>query len=248
MLPLVLGLIGAGTGLYYLLKPNPAAGKPISPGMPVPSPPVNNIDSIPGVTYVQDRTAVPTAEQVAGFKDASTIPIPSEDKWSRVDVDGKSYLVAPWYIAPMGIGEAQQIAAAHGYSLPTPALVDAIYKQADLIVPFTPRGAQSHPPSDFTAKTMNSVETHADQESIIAAQIIAARPNLDFTLLAGPYKDVVVGGAREVSQFGNKSLLGHPGIYGARLANGKYVQQFMWGHAADWKDYSQGLRLVKEIA
>lgn len=183
-------------------------------------------------------------------KDASLISVPSEDTFQQVKLpNGEVWLVAPRYLAPMGIGEAKRVADRLGYQLPTVALVNEIYKQADLKLDPLPRGERSKPPSDFTKKTMDSPETHIDQLARIQKQIQQAG-NPDFKLLAGTHKDVVF----DKIPFGEHAGEMHLGIYGWHQRNGKPIQDFMWGHASgntpetDWKDYSQGLRLVKRVA
>lgn len=182
------------------------------------------------------------------IKDASLITVPPESTWVPVELNGEKWLVAPRYIAPIGIGEANAVAQKLGYQLPTVALVDAIYKAADLKLDPHPRGQYDKPPSDFTDKTMNSPETNIAQLAYIQRQIEAAG-NPEYKLLAGTHKDVVY----DKIPFGEHAGNMHLGIYGWHQRNGKPIQGFMWGHADnyptnDWKDYSQGLRLVKKIS
>jgi hypothetical protein len=182
------------------------------------------------------------------LSDASLITVPPESSWVQVELNGQKWLVAPRYIAPVGIGEANAIANKLGYQLPTVALVDAIYKASDLKLDPHPRGQYDKPPSDFTAKTMNSADTNIAQLAHIQKQIEAAG-NPEYKLLAGTHKDVVY----DAIPFGENAGKMHLGIYGWHQRNGKPIQGFMWGHADnypanDWKDYSQGLRLVKKIS
>ena len=178
-------------------------------------------------------------EVLARLKDASRITVPPLDKWVEVQHGAEKWLVAPYYIAPVGIGEAIRVAKQKEFSVPTPELVDSIWKAADLKLEPHPRGLGSKPPSDFTMKTMNAPETHIAQLAFIQDQIQTQNPN--FKLLAGSHKDVVFKD-------------GKTGIYGWHKPNGKIIQDFFTGHAHsdnpadDWKDYSQGLRLVKRIA
>lgn len=181
------------------------------------------------------------------LNDATTITVPDESSWVQVPLNGEIWLVAPHYIAPIGIGEAGALAQSLGYQLPTVALVNAIYQAADLKLDPHPRGVNDKPPSDFTAKTMNSNETNIAQLAYIQKQIAAAG-NPEYRLLGGTHKDVVY----DKIPFGEHAGQMHLGIYGWHLRSGKPIQDFMWGHASaypgnDWKDYSQGLRLVKKI-
>lgn len=142
--------------------------------------------------------------------------------WSRVECAGIVWLVAPIYIAPVGIGEALRVASANGCELPSPELVDAIWEAADLKVPPLPRKHNGTPAQ------MSSDAVYADQ----AARIHAQYEGLDFKLIAGTHKDVCIRG-------------GKVGLYGWHQLSGKVLQPFFAGHALAWKDYSQGLRLVK---
>ena len=144
--------------------------------------------------------------------------------WVRVECDGVVYDVASDYLYPVGIGEAITIAYEAGYELPTPELVDAIWKQADLRLAPMPRA------HDGTPQTMASEAVYADQKRNIEEQI-AGR---DFVLLAGSHKDVVTKGGRV-------------GLYGWHRLDGRVIQPFFAGHARAWKDYSQGLRLVRRV-
>lgn len=166
------------------------------------------------------------------FHDATRIAPPPLSQWVRVSEGGRTWLVAPTYIAPVGIGEGFRVAALHGSTVPTPELVDAIWKQADVRVEPTTR---TH---DGTLKTMNSDEMHRTQRQFIASKIEAADPRHEGHLFAGMYKDVV---------FKN----GKRGIYGWHHLDGKKIQDFYTQHASsdnpmnDHKDYSQGVRLVR---
>ena len=139
--------------------------------------------------------------------------------WVRVG----DWLVAPDYIAPVGIGEALEIATAQGCELPTPALVDAIWAAADLRVePHTRNFAA------WTMAEMNSDEATADQ----ARRLVEAIGGREYRLLAGSHKDVVM-------------VDGKLGLYGWHRGDGKVIQGLYQGHGPAWKDYSQGLRLVR---
>jgi len=176
-------------------------------------------------------------EVLSRVQDASKITIPSIDRFVEVKLGDQTYLVAPHYIAPVGIGEGEQIAKANGFELPTPELVDAIWQAADLKLEPLPRGPSDKPPSDYTARTMNSPETNVAQLARISRQVEETNP--DYHLLAGTHKDIVLG----KTPTGETKL----GIYGWHRPNGSKIQGFMWGHAPEWKDYSQGLRLVRKV-
>lgn len=145
---------------------------------------------------------------------------PGEGDMVEVECNGVTWLVAPHYIAPVGIGQAVELAAANGCELPSPELVDAIWKAADLRLAPLP---QRH---DGSIKGMATA--YAAQEERIRAQI-AGR---SYRLLAGTHKDVCIRG-------------GKVGLYGWTCPDGRVIQPFYAGHALSWKDGSQGLRLVR---
>jgi hypothetical protein len=147
--------------------------------------------------------------------------------WVPVTYQSQTWNVSPSYIAPVVIREAANIAAAHGLDLPTPGLVDAIWKAADLKLQPLPR---QH---DGTAATMASKATFDDQYRRIQAQI-AGRP---YQLLGGTHKDVV-----------RDPQSGKIGIYGWHQLDGSIIQPFFAGHLESWIDYSQGLRLVQRVS
>lgn len=174
-------------------------------------------------------TMVPQVAQETGIIPIGAlakVPIPPDDTWVQVDYNGHSYKVAPVYLAPAGIGEAQDLAKLHGWVLPSPGLVDAIWNAADLKV-------EPHPEQhDGTEKTMNSVALNTAHLAYIANQIAGQ----DFKLLAGTHKDVVL------------SKDGTLGIYGWHHLNGKPIQGFFSKHSHTWKDYSQGLRPIIQVS
>lgn len=142
--------------------------------------------------------------------------------WPRVG----DWLVSPRYTAPVGIGQAEQIARSLGCELPTPELVDLIWAHADLRLDPLPRKFRR-----WTVEEMAGEATVLDQHRRIEEQI-AGRP---YTLLAGTHKDVV-------------KLRGRLGIYGWHRPDGTMIQPLFFGHAHAWKDYSQGLRLCRRVS
>lgn len=162
---------------------------------------------------------------------ADTIPFPPFDTWVRLSIDGEEYLVSPTYIAPIGIGEAIELAKEHGFTIPTPRMVDAIWREADLKIKPTPI---KH---DGTFKTMNSRALSDKHREMVEAEI----GNQGFRLLAGSHKDIVF----IPEAFGK--VVKKPGIYGWHRPDGTKIQSEMWGHGLAWKDYSQGLRPIKKV-
>jgi len=143
------------------------------------------------------------------------------------DDDGVVWEVAPIYVAPTAIGDAKKAVVALGYELPTPALVDAIWRAADLkINGWDIAGAVHH---NGRPETMDSADAHAAVAAKIESLVGAHGP---YRLLAGAFKDVV-----EVD--------GKLGLYGWHDVKGTPIQSLYTKHALTWRDYSQGYRLVR---
>jgi hypothetical protein len=143
---------------------------------------------------------------------------------------GSTWQVCPVYVAPIGIGAARDLAASLGCELPTPGLVDAIWRAADLKIDATKMVVSNH---DGTPATMDSPATH-ERVAKRLEEIVGDRGlGRDFHLLAGAYKDVV-------------QKDGKIGLYGWHRAGGQPIQSFFAGHAPSWRDYSQALRLVRK--
>ncbi len=174
---------------------------------------------------------------------------PSPDSLVSVFLpNGEEWLVSREYIAPVGIGEAVEIAKAQGMQLPTAALVDAIFSAADLHIDPPVRA------SDGTPKTMSTPAVYENQRQRIAVAI-AERP---FNLIAGTHKDVVILPSGKPGLYGwnvedpiaftrKTGVPTHTvrGASGVKVEAGPVVQQEFGGHGLDWKDYSQGVRLVR---
>jgi hypothetical protein len=181
-----------------------------------------------GAAYVASRllggkdTIIPGAE---GYMVAKSFD--GGVGWARVMYNGQEWEVSPSYIAPVGIGEAAELAEANGAQLPVPGLVDAIWKAADLKVAPLPR---QH---DGTPATMASQAAFDDQYARIQKQI-AGR---SYRLLAGTHKDVV-----------RDPRTGKLGLYGWHQLDGSVIQPLFTGHSEAWIDYSQGLRLVRPVS
>lgn len=150
--------------------------------------------------------------------------------WPIVTADGVRYHVAPIYIAPIGIGQAQAMADELNCELPSIALVDAIWAAADVRIEPITRSTGNGLLTDWGA-SMSSLATFNDQAERIE-KAIGGRP---FKLLAGTHKDVVLSDA------------GVLGLYGWHRLNGTTIQPFYSKHARGHIDYSQGLRLVRRV-
>lgn len=157
--------------------------------------------------------------------------LPDSSTWPRVACGGVTYAVAPIYIPFVGIGQAADLAARLGCELPTPALVDAIWRAADLRIDAGHLMRSDH---DGTAAGMSSEALLTSQTERLERAVSGRSLGVDFVLLAGAFKDVV----RED---------GRLGIYGWHRLDGRPIQPFYTGHARGWVDYSQGLRLVRPV-
>jgi hypothetical protein len=150
-----------------------------------------------------------------------------DETWVRLNFDdGQIWEVSRRQIGPLGIGEALNKAKEQGLDLPSPAMVDIIWQCADVKIEPHPRNF-----IHWTATEMNDPNMISDQLNHIEGQISGA----DFVLLVGEFKDVVRGSDGKI------------GLYGWHRLNGKPIQPYFTGHGLDWRDYSQGLRLVKKI-
>lgn len=170
-------------------------------------------------------------EGVGGVIAAPSDIAESSKTWPRVVHAGVEWKVCPIYVAPIGIGEAVALAKKLGCELPTPGLVDAIWRAADLKINPWKIVNSTH---DGTSKTMDSEAIHAETGRRLEVEIGQRSLGKDFRLLAGAFKDVVVKD-------------GKIGLYGWNQASGVPIQSFYAGHALDWRDYSQGLRLVMRV-
>ncbi len=134
------------------------------------------------------------------------------------------------FIIPLGPKTAQMIALNFNAFLPTPKVVDMIYKAADLkLEPFTyiPRGNRNE-----------TVDIFYDHSKVILAQIKAAG-YLPGTFVAGHKKDLVISPKLE-----DDNRQHHVIIYGWHLPGGKAIQPESNIHVNTYVDYSHGVRLV----
>jgi hypothetical protein len=149
--------------------------------------------------------------------------------WVEVAYDGDTWEVAPNYIPFLAIGDGLPTAQAHGCELPTPGLVDAIWRAADTRVDaITMRRTFRL----WTDAEMSSPAVLKDQTERIERSTRVAALRHPPGLVAGTFKDIVRLGAQV-------------GIYGWHRLDGSVLQPFYAHHAPSWRDYSQGLRLVR---
>lgn len=128
---------------------------------------------------------------------------------------------------PMDPRTAQKIADQTGTSLPTPKMVDEIYRQADnrLTPQPLPAGAQMMS-NDYYQRHNQKIEEQMSQKGAPHGQ-----------LTAGHKKDLVI----------SNRLTQHPdrvAIYGWHQPNGKAIQPLSTLHESSYADYSHGVRLV----
>ncbi len=132
---------------------------------------------------------------------------------------------------PLGMASAARIADALGFILPTPAMVDTIYDQAEVRLapnPMTPGAAMT-----TTSYFKRHNDTVDGQAGPYGLQPVA--------LVAGIKKDLVI----------SERLRKQPhrvAIYGWHRTNGNPIQPLSLVHGAEYADYSHGIRLVSRIA
>lgn len=137
-----------------------------------------------------------------------------------------------FFIMPMGPISAQIIADSLNCSLPTPKVVDLIYKNATLkLEPFNfiPRGNRNETPDILN-----------DHSRIIVAQINASN-NKPGVFVAGTKKDIVIS-----EKLNDSARTHHVIIYGWHKLDGKAIQPIYNGHINIYVDYSHGVRLVSK--
>lgn len=216
----IYGAIGLGAAALFLV-----AARRASAAAPPP-----NVPPLPDLEH-------------GGHQGESSFTDPNEDPsgWPVVTLGNEVWQVAPSYVGPIGINEAMLLAKAKGMQLPAPALVDAIWRAADLKLLPLPR------------QNVVSEAVFADQRRRIEAQ----RDGRPFTILGGIFKDVVmVNGHPEIYGWhveDGKTVAGVPLLNPATPGPGKIIQPRSGGvhdqaGLIGFKDYSQGARLVRRIA
>lgn len=138
---------------------------------------------------------------------------------------------ADYLLMPISPVLGQRLADALKCSLPTPGMVDAIYRAAQ--VKLTPAPI---PPSP----AMTTVAVFSNHNAMLRAQRAERLADQPLgALVAGHKKDVVI----------STRLASAPGkvaIYGWHQTNGIPIQPLYLGHVATWVDYSQCTRLVQQ--
>lgn len=149
--------------------------------------------------------------------------------------------VAPDYVAigsdkdfvrvPMGLAAALTVADHYGFMLPTPKMVDAIYRQATAHLTPQPMPAGSE---------MRSTDYFWRHNQTIRAQRQALQVPLG-VLTAGHKKDLVM-----TNRLWHN--LERVAIYGWQKKDGHPIQPLSTVHGARYADYSHGVRLVSNVA
>jgi hypothetical protein len=134
-----------------------------------------------------------------------------------------------YFLSPVAPETAQKIADALHCSLPTSAMVDAIYKMAAVKLEPMPI-----PPGP----EMTTVPIFIAHNEVIKTQRVQSSAlNPLGALVAGHKKDVVISPKLDSSP-------GKVAIYGWHKTNGVPIQPLYLGHTATWVDYSQCARIV----
>lgn len=166
-------------------------------------------------------------------------PVGPVESWPIVELDGERWHVAPVYVAPVARADLPALCEAWGCEVPTSALVDAIWRAADLRL--NPYGLMRN---YRIPKDMASPEAYASQRRAIEREVgrvlaergMVASGEYAFNILAGTHKDFAILPGGRTDLYGWFTLAGVPIEKGATSHNETYV------------DYSQGLRLVRRVA
>ena len=231
-------------GLVLLLGGCRSGGAPFAPAWELPARPALAMPADSLISRWLDLDRVAREELAVQEILAGNVP-----SWLRnvqtiafdADLDGRTVHVEigllPDYLTvgsdqdflwmPLSPQAAQRIADATGMLLPTPFLVDAIWRGATWKV--APRPI---PPAD-SMTTLSVFVTHRDK-------LLAQRDSLGLppgAWTAGHKKDVVISKVLE-------GLDDRVAIYGWHRENGLPIQPVYAGHGSNWVDYSHGIRLV----
>ena len=132
---------------------------------------------------------------------------------------------------PFGLPSAMRIATAFDMVLPTPQMVDLIYRASDVRLQPSPM-----PPG----AAMTTTAYFQRHNTTVEAQRRASGGAAGL-LVSGHKKDVVL--TRRLS-----AVPGRVAIYGWHRRNGKPIQPLSTVHGAQYADYSHGIRLVSRNA
>jgi len=154
------------------------------------------------------------------------------ESWPLVECDGERWHVAPVYVAPVARADLPALCDAWGCEVPTSALVDAIWRAADLKL--NPHALMRN---FRIAKDMASPEAYASQKRAIEREIVRVKTHVwSHTLIVGTHKDFAIlpGGRTD--------------LYGWHLLSGVPIEKGATSHNETYVDYSQGWRPVRRVA
>ena len=151
--------------------------------------------------------------------------------WPIVECNGERWHVAPVYVAPVARADLPALCDAWGCEVPTSALVDAIWRAADLKL--NPYGLMRN---FRIPKDMASAEAYASQRRAIEREVARLDYGTPFVLLVGTHKDFAIlpGGRTD--------------LYGWHLLSGVPIEKGATSHNETYVDYSQGWRPVRRVA
>ena len=132
-----------------------------------------------------------------------------------------------YLLVPMRLQTALAVATRYGFSLPTPAIVDAIHTQSD--VQLTPQPLPA-------SAAMRSTAYYLNHDALVRSQ----RDDLDVVpgmLISGDKKDLVLTNRLWRN-------LERVAIYGWHVPDGRPIQPLSTVHGWHYVDYSHGVRLV----
>lgn len=136
-----------------------------------------------------------------------------------------------YLLTPMRLRTALQIADRYGFLLPTPKMVDAIYRQATVQLQPLPLPAGDQ---------MRSTGYYLHHNALIAEQRASQQASLG-ALTGGDKKDLVL-----TSRLWH--LPSRVAIYGWHRSNGQPIQPLSTVHGERYADYSHGVRLISDVA
>jgi len=132
-----------------------------------------------------------------------------------------------YVLIPMRLQTALAVAARYGFTLPTPAMVDAIYTQS--AIHLAPQPLPASP-------AMRSTAYYLNHDALVRSQRIDADA-VPGVLISGDKKDLVL-----TSRLWKN--LERVAIYGWHTLDGRAIQPLSTVHGWHYVDYSHGVRLV----
>ena len=143
------------------------------------------------------------------------------------------------WVRERGFTRILVVADAFNAALPTPKMVDAIYRAATVklaplpLIPATEKGAAQLPSAQRT-DARESLAAFLQHNDLIQSQLGSAPPT---HLVAGTKKDIVL-----TNRLAEKP--GRVAIYGWHKLDGNPIQPLTIVHKDTYTDYSHGVRLV----